>query len=314
MATVTIGTFNAENLFARLRFKQIDQITADQARSMLERGILFDTKKFEIILDVERELTGKALHGIRADVVGLQEVENLDTLRLFNNRHLPSGGRFWQTLVVDGNDRRLIDVGVASKRPVDLVRTHQFRRSGNSRVFSRDCLEVHIRVGSKSLPLFVNHLKSMIGGREQTRARREVQCRELIAILTERFGPNFGDADWALVGDLNDYIEPGLEHQSALRLLTETGQMVNVVDRLPAGERWTHFYNGDKTYHQLDYIFLSRALAARNPAALPVIERRGQPLRVNQPGQPVRVAQFFPEVQGDLKASDHCPVAITVEL
>jgi predicted extracellular nuclease len=139
-----------------------------------------------------------------------------------------------------------------------------------------------------------------------------MQCRRLVELLKHRFGDSFGDADFVVVGDMNDYIEPGLEHESALRILSQTGEMENVLDRLPAAERWTHYYNGDGSYHQLDYIFISRSLAQKNPSAVPRVERRGQPLRVNRPGQPPRVNGFFPEVQGDLKASDHCPVAITL--
>jgi exonuclease III len=116
---------------------------------------------------------------------------------------------------------------------------------------------------------------------------------------------------------MNDFMEAGHEVDSGLRPLLESGQMVNVIERLPPAERWTHFYKGGKKgdrHKQLDYILISNSLAQRNPNALPKIERRGQSLRVNEIGLPPRVLEFFEGVDKDTKASDHCPVAITLEV
>ena len=94
-------------------------------------------------------------------------------------------------------------------------------------------------------------------------------------------------------------------------------RLLDAVDRLPPAQRWTHFYKKDKSYRQLDYILISRKLAQKNPTVKPVIERRGQPRRVNLPGEPARVKKFFPEIKANtkrVKASDHCPVAIRLKL
>ena len=88
----------------------------------------------------------------------------------------------------------------------------------------------------------------------------------------------------------------------------------NVVDRLPAGDRWTHKYTGDKSYHSLDYLLGSSALAQKNKSVLRVIERRWQSLRVNQKNKPPAVKKFLPEIQGKAKAVNHCPVALTLKL
>lgn len=312
--TFTVATFNVENLFTRFKFRDFESLTKEEFRKAVESGFIIDPKKVERLLEEMRILTAKALKAVKADVIGLQEVENLDTLKLFNTEYLKSAAHFDFPLVIDGNDQRFIDVGLLSKLPIDFLRTHQFLRSGRERVFSRDCLEAHVKVGSETVPIFVNHLKSMIGGRPQTRKRRELQSEALLQILKERFGSKFGQADFVLLGDLNDYMEEGQENESGLRALLESDQLENVVLRLPLKEQWTHYYKGDKSYHQLDYILISKSLAQKNPVVLPVVERRGQPLRVNQQGQAPRVLNFFPEVKDDLKASDHCPVAITLEV
>ena len=64
---------------------------------------------------------------------------------------------------------------------------------------------------------------------------------------------------------------------------------------------------------QLDYILLSSALARLNAKSVPDIVRQGQPYRTPFPaGQEV---ERFPRVGWDRpKASDHCPVAITLDI
>ena len=326
--TLTIATFNVENLFTRFKFRgrrvknppgskkktRFVPYTPKQLAKAVEDGFIIDRNVFKRYLKPSRTLTAKALKGVNADVVGLQEVENLDILKLFNTRYLKGASKFKYQYLIDGNDNRFIDVALLSKLEVDFLRTHQFRKKGKSKVFSRDCLEAHVKVGGKTVPFFVNHFTSMMRGRPESRQRRRDQSNELLKILRERFGNNFGDHDFVVLGDLNDYMEPGAHAASGIKPLLESGQMENVVDRLPAGERWTHYYSGDKSYHQLDYILISKSLAKKNPTVKPVIERRGQPKRVNRPGQPKRVKKFFPEIKGTLKASDHCPVAITLKV
>ena len=80
--------------------------------------------------------------------------------------------------------------------------------------------------------------------------------------------------------------------------------------------RWTLFHTrGPQERHlcQLDYILLSPALAASNAKAVPDIVRNGQPWRtIFPPGQEV---DRYPRTGWDRpKASDHCPVAVTLDL
>ena len=330
--TLTVATFNLENLFTRWKFRgrRVAYIkngrkkyrwvpfTPKQAKEATERGFILDKNKFERLSDPMRKITAKAIKAVKADVMGVQEVENLDTLRTFNTRHVRGKSQYRYPILVDsGNDPRMIDVGAFCNREIDFIRTHQYLRSGRVATFSRDCLEVHVKIGAITVPVFVNHFKSMLGGRAATKKRRETKSEAVVKILKDRCGTNFGKEYFVTVGDLNDCMEPGKERESSLGALLESAQMGNVVDRLPKDQHWTHFYNGDKSYHQLDYILVSRKLARKNPRVKPVIERRGQPRRVNLRGKPPRVTKFFPEIGAgtkNVKASDHCPVAIKLKL
>jgi predicted extracellular nuclease len=64
---------------------------------------------------------------------------------------------------------------------------------------------------------------------------------------------------------------------------------------------------------QLDYLLASPSLANRNAEALPDIVRNGQPYRTVFPkGQDV---PRYPRTGWDRpKASDHCPVAVSLDL
>ena len=305
MATARIATFNCENLFARYQFRRnVDPRTA------ITDGWLADERRFDLNDNDAKRITGNAIEETEADIVALQEVEGLDTLKRFRSRHIERGSRTYpHVALVDGNDPRLIDVAVLSKFPITRIRTHQHvRRSPRSRsyVFSRDCLEVDVAVGNKSLTLFVQHYKSMIGGRARTRQRRMDQVAATRSIIEARFGRNnTGEYPWVVLGDFNDYMEPG----TSLSRLVNWNQVEDVIARLPADERWTHYWARRSEYRQLDYILLSRSLAQASPAD-PRIIRQGLPKRARRYTGPRfrRVGENAP------KASDHCPVTMDVRL
>jgi predicted extracellular nuclease len=150
-------------------------------------------------------------------------------------------------------------------------------------------------------------------------------------IVEERFGGNHSAGDWVICGDLNDYrqrvridgdaiaghrFEVVDEEPSSIDVLLAGGFCDNVVERRPELDRWTLYHTrGPQERHlcQLDYILLSPALARSNAKAIPDIVRAGQPWRtIFPPGQEV---ERYPRTGWDRpKASDHCPVAVTLDL
>jgi endonuclease/exonuclease/phosphatase family metal-dependent hydrolase len=305
---VRIGTFNAENLFARFTFRE--SYTEADLKEVIKDGWLADQTKFVASKEKEKELKAKAIKAIDADILALQEVENLDGLKRFNAQYL-GGMNYRYQLVIDGNDPRLIDVGILSRYPFASIRTHQFQRTKSRRafIFSRDCLEIDVQITSGArLPIFVNHFKSMIGGRDETMERRKVQAETVVGIIRERLGANPAKEKFIVLGDFNDYMpSPGLEP------LVGKDWLENVVQtRLEPDERWTHYYAKGNEYRQLDYILLSKALALApgNKKAKPEIERRGLGKRATRAGK-----KRFPGVGANKpKSSDHCPVVIELNV
>ena len=206
------------------------------------------------------------------------------------------------------------------------------------RIFRRDCLEIDVLVGGKPLTIYAVHFKSMGGprenlpGRDATMPVRFAEVKATRRIIENRFGKDFAAGKrWVICGDFNDYrhrividgnavagytFTPTDETNSSLDALLADGFAVNVVERRPELERWTLYHTrGPKERHlcQLDYILLSPALAKENGKVIPDIIRRGQPWRtIFPPGQEV---ERYPRAGWDRpKASDHCPVAITLDI
>ncbi|MGX1566638.1 endonuclease/exonuclease/phosphatase family protein [Streptomyces sp. NPDC055506] len=310
--TLRLATFNVENLFARWRFK--DGVNPAAANT---RGWVVDQTQFEELGVDDKAITSAAVREIHADVLALQEVENVDTLKHFRSQALGGRADYPYVAGVDGNDPRLIDVAVLSKLPITRIRSHQHLMdpgSPTASLFSRDCLEVDVEVReseskSTTVTLFVNHFKSMMGGRPQTRGKRQRQAEKVKELVTGRFGSaSPGDHPFVVLGDLNDYLGP--DGGSGIDGLVAWDQLENVVSRLPEADQWTHFFRGGNEYRQLDYLLPSASLAQASAESKPEILRKGMPLRADRYPGP-----RFPGVGTDKpKASDHCPVVMDFTL
>jgi predicted extracellular nuclease len=174
--------------------------------------------------------------------------------------------------------------------------------------------------GDKKIRLLVNHFKSMFdlndpcNGRKNTRDKRVIQAKRVKDIVLNEF-PN-GDGSYAILGDLNDYLESDGQGDTSIGELANWDKVENVLLRKEPEERWTHFYNGNpdcnhpKTYKQLDYILLSKTLAEANSSVDPEIIRNGLARNADRYTGP-----RFDGVGQDMpSASDHCPMVIEVEV
>jgi predicted extracellular nuclease len=317
MSTARIATFNVENLFARFKFRA--NVDPEDA---VRDGWDVNETAFETFTEDAKKLTAQAIREIDADVIGCQEVENLETLRRFRSEFLGGSKAYPHLMAIDGNDPRLIDVAVISRHPIVHVRSYMHLRTANGKadLFSRDCLEADVELpGGNVVTLFVNHLKSMLdksdpaNGRRNTGPRRREQAQAVRRIVSDRFGAAPGDHPWVVLGDLNDYMHSDSQGDPSIGDLVEWDELENVLDRLPEDERWTHFFKGAGAanpagYHQLDYVLPSRSLAARV-----------QKVDVMRKGQPGRAERYTGERFDGIgrnrpKASDHCPLVAEIDL
>lgn len=321
-----IGTFNVENLLTRHRFQPGGRFETDAAMSLFhfpraEERDAVERSLAVALEDDKRQMTALAIAEARADLWMLQEVDSLASLQAFfaNYVHRSADHRYGHFALIDGNDRRDIDIGFAARRDLFspaqvVVRSHKdmtFAQAGahdgdlaalgigpNDKVFARDCLEVALDLGGRQLSLFGCHLKSMNNGRDDGRQAtlpiRRAEARAIRQIVKERFGAGWREANWIVLGDLNAY-RIGLgpqavtvdEGDSGIEPLLEDFAVDPMV-LLPPHERWTHFrrfWSEERqqlveTHMPLDHILLSPALAAANPAPAMQMIRRGLPYRV----------------------------------
>ncbi|MHB2167515.1 endonuclease/exonuclease/phosphatase family protein [Alsobacter sp. R-9] len=318
-----VATFNVENLSARWRFAEAQRGESAAALSLADFPHPRERQAAERSLaltleDDKRQMTALAIAEARADILCLQEVDSLRVLDAFfaNYVHRVADIRYGHFALVEGNDRRGIDVAFACRRTLPSqdvrVTSHAamtfadldvwdrevgaFGIRREDRVFNRDCLMVDVDMGKRALTLFVVHLKSMNNGKDDGRSAtmplRRAEARAVRRIVEQRFGPGWRDAPWVIAGDLNDYTQrvvgEGLQDAGACGIDPLLDRFaVNPVDRLPAKERWTHFHRawseerGDyvSEHVQLDYVLLSPALAASGDLGVEII-RRGLPYRV----------------------------------
>jgi len=320
---VRVATFNAENLFRRFDFSKRPGGGKNTGKddSSTSGGVVFSDGRFTINNIQEKSLTAATILAVDADVIALQEVESLDLLDLFNKDMLFSTYKY--RILVQGNDQRGINVAVLSRYPFQAINTARFAAVGDggvssdlqyveeesksvSYIFSRDCLRVDVAVpGGNTLHMYVNHFKSMAGGREETRAKRLEQSKRVAAMLERDHGADLGGHYVLVCGDFNDYEDD----DAGTLALIQNPLLENVVrTRLPEAEQWTHFFAKEKSYTQLDYLLLSLALSEASKGVRPIIERRGQPKRAEK-----YQGKRFDGIGVDRpKASDHCPVALDI--
>ena len=356
---VRLATFNVENLVRRHgpdRDRRTGNWIPDAAVGLFEHASEIEGRLIEKALQVaisddQRQMTAQAIRDCAADVVCLQEVDGLEVLRWFHDRYLARAldEPYEHFALLEGNDRRGIDVAVMSRRGFPIrVMSHatltyrdldlfddDLRRWGASaddRIFKRDALEVEVETPGGVMTLFVCHFKSMGEGRDRTMAVRRAEARAVRRLVERKFAGHVHEAPWVILGDLNDWrdrlrlvrdedgmLEARSERAEASGLdpLWADHFAVDLMDRLPAIERWTHHWAEGRELAALDHVFVSRALAQANPRARPTVIRSGLPYRVPVERMRPTPAAFerYPRVGFDRpKASDHCPVAVSLRL
>jgi endonuclease/exonuclease/phosphatase family metal-dependent hydrolase len=303
---ITVGTFNVNNLFSRYNFKgEIEAIKNDDtevesdvfyefgADSLMTlrtfMGKLVKGKKIEEIMKI-----AERINRINVDVLAVQEVEDIDMLRYFNREYLYYKYPY-QTLI-EGNDRRLIDVGVLSKMPIGQITSWQqavHPDDPSQPVFGRDLLQVDILSANRSLKLFTlfnNHLKSHytdwreedeIAAQKDNDARRTRQSEMISEIVKSQTDSS---SRFIILGDLNDppdspclepfTTDPALSLSNALENPEET-RPPKKDDPMPVSPAWTHRYkeSGKPAVYELyDQIWLSPSLNSKQTEAW--IDRR----------------------------------------
>lgn len=303
---VRVATFNLNNLFSRYNFRGVvGGVPEDDAGGIT---LTFDNNEFRartfkgrLVKSKDprdtREIARRITQAVQADVLAVQEVEHIEVLRQFNKKYL--GGYYSYVGLIEGNDQRMIDVGVLSRFPIGIMVSHQqavHPDEPERPVFSRDLLQVEILDQSrkKLFTLYNTHLKSHYvpfgedpeQGRQAANLRRRHQAEMIAKIIAKMERP---DSRFVLVGDMNDPPDsPALAsfHKIEGKLLTNA--LAQAKENRPAKAEtpgqgpgpqtpvWTHRFNPpgpeQPRYELYDQIWLSDAFKER--FSNPGIDRR----------------------------------------
>lgn len=301
---ISVGTFNLNNLFSRYNF--IGEVEAD-----LEDDTTVDATVEYVFSDADtyrlRKYQGRlvkakdkrATEAIRErimrmdlDVLAVQEVEDVDTLNEFNKVHLAE--KYPYRVLVEGNDPRLIDVGLLSRFPLGAVTSYQKARHRDQlgeEVFGRDLIEVEVLSLDRSqvlLTVLNTHLKSHyvpfdvddpVLEAQRANERRARQASVIGDVIKRRFA---AEQHFVLMGDMNDPPDSAFLTGFATGLGLVNGLADPAETRPakpdtppPASKSWTHRFKeaGKPADYQLfDHIWLSPSLSGKLTSA--TIDRR----------------------------------------
>jgi hypothetical protein len=269
-----IATFNVQNM--RLRHSD----GGPRLRGARERGGGDTPEESNRTLDpIDRRLTAAVIRDADADIVALQEVFDSETLDFFHNEFLvPSGAApYPHRICLPGNDGHGYDVALMSRFPIAEAKGHASLVPSDINleapagvdpdlpVFRRDCLIARVC----GLMLFVCHFKAPDPDPALAFEIRRTEALAVRKLIEQRF-PEPAEALWMVIGDLNEHGKT----PSAITCLTE-GFSVDLLDRLPQGERWTFHIDDPDRYSRPDAMLASPLLAHRWKDAKPQLIYEG---------------------------------------
>ncbi len=166
--------------------------------------------KTETVDEIAMLLTAKAIFEVGADVLAMIEAESRPVLKMFQEMmaeklNLPE--TYANVMLIDGNDMRGIDVGLATRAGFGIGRMRSHAddlKPDGAPIFSRDCPEFEVTTPSgETVMVLANHFKSKFGGNDaSSQAKRRAQATAVAGYYQRLRGEGFDNI--VVLGDLND--------------------------------------------------------------------------------------------------------------
>ena len=190
-----IGFWNVENLFDLVDdpIKNDDEF-ATGGRKMVTQEIL----------DMKLDHLSEVLTDLNVDILGLCEVENIDVLKMLNDRYEDKN---YSIIHFEGPDLRGIDVALFyDPEKFKIVSSEAINIPFGGENPTRDILHVIGEFKEQELHVFVNHWPSNYSGFERGVGRRKVAAAVLRSKIDEILLKD-QKANIILLGDFNE--DPG---------------------------------------------------------------------------------------------------------
>lgn len=265
--------------------------------------------KTEAVDETAMLLTARMIRDAEADVLAVIEAESRPVLLAFHDlmlKRLGVGEGYPHVMIIDGNDTRGIDVGLATREgyPIGWMRSHVDDLGDNGRrIFSRDSPEYCITTPSGSeIVVLPNHFKSKFGGNDRrSRERRKGQA-EAVAGYYQRLCAE-GQKNIVVLGDLNDTPDSDelapLITGTDLQDVSEHPNFTKFEFRADNGNLGIGTHGNGNDSSKIDFLMLSPALFEK--VTLGGIDRKGI-----WPGSRPPRWDVYPELKAPQHAaSDH---------
>ena len=238
-ATLSVATFNVENLF-----DLVDPHPSSPPRPTLDEYRLKLNKVAEAILAMGAP-----------DIIGLQEVENIEVLEdLVEQEQLAVFG--YEPYLIEGDDSRGIDVAYLVRSDsvtVEGVNSYPGPNSLTSRHPLVLTATVHLEDEDRTVYVLNNHFLSLSAGEAATEPARTNQAAWNVT-LVEEIRANDPDAMIIVLGDLNSfYGTPPIE-------TLQTADLRHVYEFFGEDEPLPYTYIFEGATQSLDHILLSADL------------------------------------------------------
>lgn len=275
--------------------------------------------KTETVDETAMLLTAQVIFDVGADVLAMIEAESRPVLKTFQEimaKKLDLAETYAHVMLIDGNDMRGIDVGLATRAgfPIGRVRSHSDELKGDGHpIFSRDCPEYEVTTPSgQTIMVLANHFKSKYGGDiERSDAKRLAQASAVKRYYDRLRADGFENI--VVLGDLNDTpdrapLQP-LLRDTDLRDVSGHPNFTQVEYNNPRrpddGGKGTFKLGNDND--KIDYLLVSPALWGR--ITLGGIFRKGA-----WPGKRARWAVYPELTKEHHAASDHHLIWVDVDI
>lgn len=212
--------------------------------------------------------TARVIRDLDADILAVVEAEDRVALREFSEDLLPAVGAepYPHIMLIDGNDRRGIDVGLLTKAGYDigLMRSHVHHGLPGTPTFGRDCPEFQVTTPEgEVIWILPGHFKSKgYGSPRENDAKRKREADAVAGFVSRLLSE--GVTNVVVVGDLNDTPGSGplaglFSHPALHDVSTFDGFDIPGAPLHPGHGTWKL---GNDSHH-IDHILVSDALWGR---------------------------------------------------
>ncbi len=198
--SVWVSFYNVENLF-----DPHDDAGKDDSEFLPGSELDWTAEKYVAKLDHLTQAVTAMNNGKGPDILGLAEVENLQTLEDWTTMtELKSRG--YQFVIEEGPDPRGIDCAFMYDPAIFVYKSHEAKEVSfpdEPDYITRLVLKVDGEINGEAISFVVIHWPSRRGGEQESESRRLAAAKATRELIEEEWSDNAG-ADIIVMGDFND--------------------------------------------------------------------------------------------------------------